>query len=103
MADEILSPSDPNYDELTEELKALRTRRTRRAAEYAADPEKFLAEERAKERARWKDPTVTFGVPGRTFKTEEEMDEYYEELDAKDARMRVERESREKSQEDSAG
>ena len=54
-----------------------------------------LARSSARNIALRKDPNLTFGVPGRIFKTEEEMDEYYEELEAKDALKRAERELRE--------
>ena len=48
MPDEIPIPSDsPEYDQHTEDLKALREFRTQNAREYAADPEKFRAKRRA--------------------------------------------------------
>ena len=68
MPDEILTPSDPEYDELTEELKALRAFRDRNAKEYAADPEKFRAKERAQ-----KYPGFTFATPVQTPKVEEKQ------------------------------
>ena len=62
-----IPPDSPEYDELTEDLKALRAFRDEYAKEYAADPEKF----RAKRRAR-KYPGVTFARHGQTSKAEEQ-------------------------------
>ena len=61
-----IPPDSPEYDQLTEDLKALRAFRTQNALEYAADPEKF----RAKRRAR-KYPGVTFASPTATPLDEE--------------------------------
>ena len=70
MPDETPIPSDsPEYDELTEELKALRAFRDEDAREYAADPEKMRAKERAQTY-----PGFTFATPLRTSETEEEQD-----------------------------
>ena len=62
-----ITPVSPEYDQLTEDLKALRAFRNRYAEEYAADPEKF----RAKRRARMY-PGATFATPGQTSKAEEQ-------------------------------
>ena len=68
MPDETPIPHDsPDYDELTEELKALRAFRDEYAREYAADPEKVRAKERAQ-----KYPGFRFATPGQTSKAEEQ-------------------------------
>ena len=64
-----IPPDSPEYDELTEDLKALRAFRTQNAREYAADPEKLRAKERAQ-----KYPGFTFATPGQTPKAQEKQE-----------------------------
>ena len=63
-----IPPDSPEYDQLTEDLKALRAFRTQNALEYAADPEKFKAKRRAR-----KYPGVTFATLDQTSKDEEKQ------------------------------
>ena len=65
-----------NLDEIPEEddtLKELRAIRDKMDKEYEADPETF----EAKLQNMWT-PGFTYGIPGRTFKNEEEWNAYIE-------------------------
>ena len=65
MTDRILDPSNPGYDEHTEELKALRAYRDQREREYAEGPDKVRADDRARERALRNGPKSLTGHPAR--------------------------------------
>ena len=61
MPDGIPEPAESSdYDELTEDLKAIRAYRDKNAKEYQADPEAFLSKRRRREY-----PGFTFASPNK--------------------------------------